>query len=247
MKKLGYLVLAGACALAIALAGCSGGTASSSSAESESSAAESSSTAITGGWAFTPLDEINLDADAQKVFKSATADSDAGKYTPVAVLATQVVSGTNYAFLCQTDANAWDIVAVYQDLQGKDSVMSDKAIDIAEVKADSLDRAGGDEELVGAWEVVMPEAPAVLPEDAWVAFDTAFESYANDKGLDLIPVASLGSQLVSGTNYRILCAGQESASKPATSLYVVDVYAPLQGDPEFTSVNYFDLLSYIDQ
>lgn len=238
--KLKYAVIAGACATAIALAGCAGNATPSSSADSSSSDAAASATA--GGWTYTPLDEVHLDADMQKLYKDAAADKDAANYTPVAVLATQVVAGSNSAFLCEGADDTWHIVVVYKDPQGALSTISDETIDIANVKTADLSTKGGDEEFVGAWSVLMPEAPLVLPEDAWIAFDTADEGYED---LDLVPVASLGSQVVSGANYRVLCAGQATESDPA-SLYIVDVYAPAQGSPSFTSVSFFDLLSYIN-
>ena len=40
----------------------------------------------------------------------------------------------------------------------------------------------------------------------------------NYTGLDLVPQATLGSQVVAGTNYRYLCAGQPVVQDPSTSL-----------------------------
>ena len=239
MGKLKYAVIAGACATAIALAGCAGNATPSSSADSGSSNAAS---AAVGGWTYTPLDEVHLDADTQKLYKDATADKDAAGYTPVAVLATQVVAGSNCAFLCEGADSTWHVVVVYKDPQGALSTVSDETIDIANVKTADLSTDGGDEGFVGAWSVLMPEAPLVLPENAWIAFDDADEGFDD---LDLVPIASLGSQVASGTNYRVLCAGQATESDPA-SLYIVDVYAPANGSPTFSSMSYFDLLSYIN-
>ena len=172
MKKLGYAVLACTVAMALALAGCSGNTAASSSSAADSgstSATESNAgtkeaPALDGGWEYQPLDEVYLDADAQKIFDNAAKGSDAAKYTPVAVLATQVVAGTNYAFLCESDANTWRIVAVYNDLQNKASIFSDEEIDVANVKVADTGQPGGDENVSGAWEPIMPEGPAVISE-----------------------------------------------------------------------------------
>ena len=76
------------------------------------------------------------------------------------------------------------------------------------------------------------------------AFDDAMEGSA---GLDLVPQATLGSQVVAGTNYRYLCAGQPVVQDPSTSLYIVDVYSDLDGKSQISDVKYFDLLSYINQ
>ena len=51
-------------------------------------------------------------------------------YTPVAYLGSQVVAGTNHAFLCQAvtvvpDAvPRWTVVFLYEDLQGNVSLMN---------------------------------------------------------------------------------------------------------------------------
>ena len=48
-------------------------------------------------------------------------------YTPVAVLGTQVVAGTNYAVLCRASeinkGRSWVIVYLYRDLEGNASVL----------------------------------------------------------------------------------------------------------------------------
>jgi hypothetical protein len=96
--------------------------------------------------------------------------------------------------------------------------------------------------MMGAWEPVMPEAPGTISEASFIAFDEAMKGYT---GLDLVPFATLGTQVVSGTNYRYLCAGQTVSQDASTSLYVVDVYQDLDGKSKITNVAYFDLLAYI--
>ena len=58
------------------------------------------------------------------------------------------------------------------------------------------------------------------------------------------PVALLGTQIVSGTNYRILCSGTTVTADPVTSLYVVDVYEDLQGAAEVKDIQLIDLTKY---
>ena len=59
------------------------------------------------------------------------------KYTPVALLATQIVAGTNYCILCQTTAvvpNAaphWTLVYIYADLQGTAEIMNIYDLDVS--------------------------------------------------------------------------------------------------------------------
>ena len=117
-----------------------------------------------GDWEFSALDEISLGNKAQTRYEKATKDSKAEDYTPVAVLAKQIVSGTNYAYLCETPDNTWHIVVVYESLKNKYSVASNKEIDIAEVETTNLNKDEADEESTGAWEICMPDAPGTISE-----------------------------------------------------------------------------------
>lgn len=77
---------------------------------------------IVGGWAAAEVTEITPDELAvfDKVFEGWTGVG----YTPVMLLGTQVVAGTNYAFLCkgttvtETPVTSWYIVYIYEDLEG---------------------------------------------------------------------------------------------------------------------------------
>ena len=60
-----------------------------------------------------------------------------GEYTPVSLLATQVVAGKNYCILCQVkpkDATEqkWTLVYIYADLQGNAEIMNTYDLYIAE-------------------------------------------------------------------------------------------------------------------
>lgn len=255
MKASSILGIAAACALCFALIGCGSTTESSSSTDS---ASQSSAAAMElGNWEFSALDEISLGNKAQTRYEKATKDSKAEDYTPVAVLAKQIVSGTNYAYLCETPDNTWHIVVVYESLKNKYSVASNKEIDIAEVETTNLNKDEADEESTGAWEICMPDAPGTISEAAYFAFDTATSDADNVQNLDLVPIVALGAQTASpGMNYRYLCGGEpmttESSSSSeeteglTTSLYIVDVYAASTDKAEVTTLKYFDLLSYIE-
>ena len=79
---------------------------------------------MVGGWYIVPHEAEELPEDAQAAFEKATKDLDGAEYTPVALMATQVVAGVNYCILCQItpavpDAEpAWALVYIYADLQG---------------------------------------------------------------------------------------------------------------------------------
>ena len=95
------------------------------------------------------------------------------------------------------------------------------------------------EMMVGGWELV--EAQAVpLPEDAQAAFDKAVE---NRDGMTYVPVALLGTQLVAGTNYCILCQTTPVVPNATPAWSLVYIYADLEGNAEITNV--YDI--YIDR
>ena len=192
-----------------------------------------------GGWTIeTEVPGATLTADEQAVFDKAAEGTE---YKAVSVLATQVVAGTNYAFLCTKGAGEWDVVVVYADLQGNAQITSEKAIDVAEP-------AIGDgtyyaEKLAGGWNVPEPGDAAKLPDNAANAFDAAFEGYV---GVKLSPVALLGTQVVSGMNYRVLCKGATVTAEPANGLYIATVYEDAQGACTVSSVDALDLLALIN-
>lgn len=77
-----------------------------------------------GGWAIAEHGAEALPEGAQAAFDKATENLDGAVYTPVTLMATQVVAGTNYCILCQIspvvpDAKpAWALVYIYADLRG---------------------------------------------------------------------------------------------------------------------------------
>lgn len=220
----------------------------SDSAESSSAAEEppSEPAAITGGWAVPEGDVTDdLTDEEEQVFMSAAGAQAGMDFQPIAVLATQVVAGQNIAYLCkgtpttQDPVTEWDVVVVYKDLQGDASISSVTPIDLADVKA-TEDTALG--EAVGAWEVKEATSGTAMTAEAAQAFSKAAEEW---DGVEINPLALLGTQVVAGTNYLVLGTGHAVVQDPATSLYVATVYEDLEGNCEFTDVSQLDLLAYL--
>lgn len=203
---------------------------------------------IVGGW------EVNTDAptggltdEQQAVIDRATENYADMELLPVCVLGTQVVSGTNYAFLCLgtpavTDAKTgWYVAVVYEDLGGSCEVSSVNEINASDpATAD----ASVPEGLTGGWAVAQSVAGDAIdiPEEAASAFTKASESYTDGS---LSTLALLATQVVAGTNYRLLCVGEPTAPEAESQLYVVDVYEDLEGAAEISDVEAFDLLAYV--
>lgn len=202
---------------------------------------------MVGGWeTVTDGYKHAISDEAREAFEGALEGYVGMNLDPQIVLATQVVSGTNYAFLCTGErvvkdpVTGWYIAVVYADLQGNCKFTSVEEIGIPDIETAETDDSA---DLVGAWSVTTDEIDQALPQDVNTAFEKASEKLL---GVDYESLEVLATQLVSGTNYLILARGTSVTQDPVTSLYVMTMYVPLEGDPEFTDIQLFDMLAYID-
>lgn len=93
--------------------------------------------------------------------------------------------------------------------------------------------------LVGGWQNIPAEACA-LPDEVQEVFDKAVGSL---DGAVYVPVALLSKQIVSGTNYCILCQITPVVPDATPTWALVYLYADLQGNAEI--LNVYEL--YIDK
>lgn len=206
----------------------------------DASEAEAVDESDSGAWEFSDIAADNCTADEKAILTKALDGIGGANFEPKDVIATQLVSGTNYAFLCKVTpvvvdpVSHWSIVTVYADLEGNAELINTVDIDPADPKTTE----NAPEEESGAWVSTQKDTPAAVP-------DAVSDALANNDGVALSPIAVLGTQLVAGTNYRILCYGTTSTATPKTNLYVVDVYVDINGEGEITSVSVFDLKAYV--
>ncbi len=121
-------IYAGIIVLSLVLCACKG---------QEKAAGEPSSEALLGGWEMAASEAGELPEDAQKAFDAAKDKLADGEYTPVSLLATQVVAGKNYCILCQvapkdSAEQKWTLVYIYADLQGNTEIMNTYDLYIAQ-------------------------------------------------------------------------------------------------------------------
>ena len=94
---------------------------------------DSKTETVSGGWEASR--DASVTKEAQAVFDKAMSDHDHVDYDAVALLATQVVSGTNYCFLCRTNVTdsdekpTYQLVYIWQDLEGNAHVLEVKDIE----------------------------------------------------------------------------------------------------------------------
>ena len=102
-----------------------------------------------GGWTLT--EDAGITETAQGAFDKALEGLVGVNYTPVALLGTQLVSGTNYCFLCEAtvvypDAQPYyAVVTVYQDLEGKAEIRNIVALDLGRIAGRGILSEGGAE------------------------------------------------------------------------------------------------------
>ncbi|MBO5564890.1 MAG: hypothetical protein J5935_04675 [Lachnospiraceae bacterium] len=94
--------------------------------------------------------------------------------------------------------------------------------------------------MTGGWEIAEGEDTAI-PAEVEEAFAKATEGLL---GNDLTPIAYLGSQVVSGKNYALLCKSTKVTANPVTGLQVVIVYVNTKGEAEIKSIEDFKIEDY---
>lgn len=216
MKKLLALILAAllGASLAFCLTSCD---------DEEKTDNGKSGDEIVGGWS--SPDSVKLTDEATNALKKATEKLAGGTYEPIALLGTQVVAGTNYRLLCTftpategADAS-YTIVTVYEDLEGN--------AEITEILNSNAKVNVTAEVIDGGW--VAPETPDVT-EEAGKALQAAVSQMV---GAQYNPLALIGTQVVAGTNYCLLCEITPVVENPESHYSVVTVY---QGADGTTSV-----------
>ena len=163
------------------------------------------------------------------LFKKATESLTGVSYTPVAYLGTQVVAGTNHLFLCKTApvvpgaAETYALVTVYEDLKGNASVTD---VQNCEAKAPAAPDDGS--KVAGG--VTEAQTPEVTP-DAKAALDKACQG---PDGAKYEVKALLGTQVVAGTNYTLLCKITPVVPNASSHYAIVKVYEKPDGSAEIS-------------
>ena len=183
---------------------------------------------VVGGWS--AADSPVVTDEVKTLVEKAASQLDGAAYTPVAYVASQVVAGTNHLVLCEVapvtpDAKAtYALVTIYEDLQGNAEITA-----VYNSEAESLGNYQNPE-ATGAWAI--PESP-VVTDEAKAALEKAASAL---DGAEYAPVALLGTQLVAGTNYCLLCRITPVTANPEPHYSVVTVYADLEGNAEITNI-----------
>lgn len=197
---------------------------------------------IVGGWTYESAVGLPLDEELADLFFNATAGMMGASHEALCLLGTQVVAGTNYAFLAKTTLVTaapvvkLTVVIVTKGLDGTASLRSINDFEPAGYTASET--ATG---LAGGWTVA--EQSETLPEDVKATFDEAMNTLL---GVSYTPVALLGSQVVAGANYLYLASATTVTAQPVTSLKLVSVYKALDGTCSINAISDFSIADFND-
>ena len=189
---------------------------------------------MTGGWSMPVQNAVELPKDVKAGF-----DKVAGKdLVPVALVAQQVVSGTNDMILCRK-GNEYRMITLYRDLQGTTSITND----VPFVLTDYTN--GGDKlqttPLAGGWHTPTDLTSIPLPDDAKTAFKNASLGFS---GNNIESMALLGTQVVAGMNYAILCRVTPDVENAVSTVQVIIIYSDPQKSASITSFSPVDPKKY---
>lgn len=100
-----------------------------------------------------------------------------------------------------------------------------------------IEQTATTENVAGGW-TTSAETGSTIPADALKAFDKAFQNYG---GVNLEPIKYLGSQVVAGTNFKLLCKSTPIVPNAESKYVVVTVYQDLDGNAEITAIDDYDM------
>lgn len=113
---------------------------------------------LSGGWFATT--DVAITTEAQAAFDKALEGFVGVDYEPIDLLATQVVAGTNYCFLCRStvvvpDAvPSYSLVYIYEDLQGNAEILGIKDIAFGEgILEEDADASDSNENNDGEYDI----------------------------------------------------------------------------------------------
>lgn len=194
MKKAISVCMSAVLAVSVLAGGSVQAFAASAPAAGTSTAALAEENCFSGSWQ--RADSPELTETVTTLSDHAFAQLVGASYTPTALLATRyTTAGRQYRVLCkQTMAypdapEVYVVVTLQRSWLGRAEIVEiGDAIDLTDLSA-----------LPGGWQE--PETPD-MTEAATAAFQKATDGLV---GVEYVPVALLSTQVVAGTNYRILC------------------------------------------
>ena len=223
-------------------------TEEAASEETTDDTAETSESAaqVVGGWTIPEdLSSGALTEDQLAVFEKGTEAYTGMGFVPVAYLGSQVVSGTNHMYLCMgttvtaNPESKYVVVTIYQDLDDKCEITNVADFDLGTVEEQASESTPTG--LAGGWAVSEEYNVINMEADVEQAFENAIGSTL---GATYEPLALLGSKVVNGTEYAILCHYTLSDKDSTPGIAVVFVWHNSDGTDSVSGITGLDISSY---
>ncbi len=198
-----------------------------------------------GGWQTYETYEDRMKDKELKIFDKAMEGIDGVAYVPLRLLASQPVSGMNYAFLAQgvtvTAVPSVDyyIIVIYVDTEGNEDIKAINKLSVPDVEI----REEGSDSLISSWMIFKTSDDEKISDSK---IQKSFEkAVSQQKDLKILPLQLLATQLVSGTNYMALCYGEAAEDASKGDLCIVQWYEDLSGSVSLSDIRYLNLAYYI--
>lgn len=195
-----------------------------------------------GGWNVNnDYSNIRMSKELKKPLDEALQGYVGISVKPLVLIGTQVVNGMNYKYLCQTAPvvpnakKSLSLVTVHKPLVTNEE-QSARITNVEEFKIENYleDRdIIGRAPIMGGYAPCEDNAKVKLPKQVNKAFKSATGKL---RGVKYTPILYLGNQIVSGSNYSVLCMGKTSTRNPETHIFVLTIYAPLKGEAVVKSI-----------
>ena len=187
----------------------------SGATEGEKGKAENNSDALVGAYNTNLISfSIKDNPDAMNAFEAAFPNGyNYTHYEPIALLGTQVVSGTNYLYLCKSTWTDYQenvsfvLLQIYQDLSGKSQVMGSAILfpteESREEGEDYIDNTG-----------------SYLPENIPAIQNAFTEAVPDNENVSYIPLAYIGKHTQEGKPEEdVIFTAKKSKGKDAKTNY----------------------------
>ena len=229
-RKIGILVLIGL--MSITIFGCSKKGAGTS----------------TGYWddIISKDTEVLLSEEEKSIFDAAAKKDKDMEYEPIALLAKQVVAGTNYMFFTKSHSKGekgnylYKIVIVYNDLKNNSKITYKQ--DFETVRYVYEETYNPNDKKTGAWKVSLPKEDLTLGDKYQELYKNATNKL---KGDEYYPIEVLAKQKNKGMNYAVLCYGKKEEDKKP-GIYILTLTEKEDGTQKVTSSAYVDLTYYTE-
>ena len=186
------------------------------------------------------IEKSSLSENEKNIFEKATKTNSQYKFEPINLIASQVVSGTNYMYLCNaTDENnntSLKVAIVNYDLKKNATLLSVNDFHAAKYVGKTIET--NIEELTGSWNVKEGSKGLELDKESSLAFKKAIATLTKVK---YTPIGLLAKQKNSDINYAILAYGKSNEKDSKTYLYVLTINDDLDGRVKLNNVAYVNL------